>query len=199
MLLRSIKLKNFRQYKGIQNMTFSSDNQQNVTVILGDNTSGKTTLVQAFNWTLYGTSTFTTKDFLLNMDVSREMDIGDNETVEVEICLNHDNTEYIITRTQEYTCDYKGVRPNKSDIKVSYKESDGQIETIRKSVIDSTINKILPSDLSNYFFFDGERIGNISSKQDVAESVKGLLGLAALDNTMKHLDPSKKKLCYRKI
>lgn len=43
MLLRSLKLKNFRQYYGEQLIAFSCDEHQNVTVILGDNTSGKTT------------------------------------------------------------------------------------------------------------------------------------------------------------
>lgn len=194
MLLSSLHLRNFRQYRGDQKIIFSCDSKQNVTVILGDNTSGKTTLVQAFNWALYGETTFTTKDFLLNMDITKEMNIGNKETVEVEICLKHDNTDYVLTRTQDYVCESNGViRPNSTRIKLSYKEKDGQTESIRASAIVSTINKILPSNLSSYFFFDGERIGSISSKQDVTDSVKGLLGLAALDNAMKHLDPGKKK------
>lgn len=193
MLLNSIQLKNFRQYRGDQKVVFSSDETQNVTVILGDNTSGKTTLVQAFNWALYGISSFSTKDFLLNMDVAKEMNISDTQEVEVEVCLNHDNTDYTITRTQAYVCDSKGVvRPTPSKPRVSYKVQDGQMETMRSSAIEGTINKILPYDLSGYFFFDGERIENISSKQDVTESVKGLLGLSVLDNAIKHLDPSKK-------
>lgn len=193
MLLRSIHLKNFRQYKGEQNVIFSCESSRNVTVILGDNTSGKTTLLQAFNWALYGQSSFTTKDILLNVDVSREMSVGDVQTVEVEVCLNHDNTEYIVTRTQDYVCDSKGVaKPAPSKTKISYKSSDGQTETIRTVAIEDTIDKILPSDLSSYFFFDGERIENISNKKDVTDAVKGLLGLTVLDNALKHLEPSRK-------
>lgn len=200
MLLISIELHNFRQYRGKQKIMFSSDRQKNVTVILGDNTSGKTTLVQAFNWALYGTSTFKTQDFLLNLDVAREMKLGDNQAVEVEICLNHDSTEYIITRMQNYVRDSRGeVRPTPAQIRVSYKGADGQTEIIRASAIDSTINKILPSDLASYFFFDGERIGNISNKQDVTEAVKGLLGLTVLDNTLKRLDPGKKNSVIGKL
>jgi len=199
-LLKSIKLNNFRQYRGNQKIVFSSDQKKNVTVILGDNTSGKTTLVQAFNWALYGTSTFKTQDFLLNLDVSREMILGDSQTVEVEICLNHDSTDYIITREQNYVCDSRGtVRPTPAQKSISYKAADGQTKPIPASAIDSTINKILPSDLASYFFFDGERIGNISNKQDVTDAVKGLLGLTVLDNTLKHLDPSKKSSVIGKL
>lgn len=193
MLLRSIHMKNFRQYKGEQKITFSCENERNVTVILGDNTSGKTTLVQAFYWALYGVHNFPTKD-LLNLDVEREMHPGMKETVEVEICLNHDNTEYLISRTQEYVCDNRGVRGLPVvPAKVSYRKPDGQNEPIRSSAVIKTINKILPQELSSYFFFDGERINSISNKQDVSESVKGLLGLSILDNAMTHLGPGSSK------
>lgn len=98
------------------------------------------------------------------------------------------NTEYFITRTQDYTFDKRGIRPSPlRQGKVSYKQQDGQIETIKQMFTEKRINEILPKDLSNYFFFDTERIGNISSKADVTEAVKGLLGLSVLDNAMKRL------------
>ncbi|MFF2875068.1 AAA family ATPase [Gottfriedia sp. NPDC057991] len=188
MLLKSIKMKNFRQYQGEQAVEFSTRNEKNVTVILGNNTSGKTTLLQAFNWCLYGIAVFDTKDFLLNLDVSRNLNLNETTTVEVEINLIHDKTEYFILRTQEYTCESKGTRPSQSKpVKVSYKQPDGQIEPIKQVHVEQTINEILPKNLSNYFFFDTERIGNISSKADVTDSVKGLLGLTVLDSSMKHL------------
>ncbi|WP_226537433.1 AAA family ATPase [Fictibacillus halophilus] len=188
MLLKSITLRNFRQYKGVQKVDFSTDKERNVTIILGNNTSGKTTLLQAFNWCLYGVAVFDTKDFLLNIDISRDMDVGEVKSVEVEINLIHNNTEYFITRSQEYYCEKKGVRPsNSKQARISYKQLDGQIEPIKQIYLKQTINEILPQDLSNYFFFDTERIGNISSKADVTEAVKGLLGLSVLDNAMKHL------------
>ncbi|KJR47502.1 ATPase involved in DNA repair [Desulfosporosinus sp. I2] len=194
MLLRSLYLKNFRQYAGEQKIAFSCNSQCNVTVIIGANTSGKTTLVQAFNWALYGIVNFPTKE-LLNLDIARKMHSDKKETVEVEICLKHDSTEYIISRSQDYVCDNRGVRGlPPGPAKVSYKREDGQVEPVRSGVaVNATISKILPQELSNYFFFDGERIGNISNKQDVSESVKGLLGLSVLDNAMKHLNQSPTK------
>lgn len=194
MLLKSITLNNFRQYKGIQKIDFSCNEQQNVTVILGNNTSGKTTLLQAFNWCLYGFAVFETKDFLLNLDTSRELNQGENKDVEVEINLIHDNTEYFIIRSQEYICGEKGTYPNSTNrVRISYKKNDGQIEPIKQIFTDKTINEILPRELSNYFFFDTERIGNISSKADVTEAVKGLLGLSVLDNAMKHIGNKNQK------
>ena len=52
MLIHSISMHDFRQFKGTQTLSFSCDKEKNVTVLLGDNTFGKTTILQAFNWCL---------------------------------------------------------------------------------------------------------------------------------------------------
>ena len=194
MLLKSLRMKNFRQYRGEQLVAFSCDKDHNVTIILGNNTSGKTTLLQAFNWCLYGVAVFETADFILNLDVASEMNIGDEENVEVEIILIHNNTEYVISRSQKYTCDSRGARPTPiNSPRISYKRPDGQTEPIKQIYAKRTINEILPEDLSSYFFFDTERIEHISSKKDVTEAVRGLLGLSVLDNAMKHLGSKSRK------
>jgi len=53
MELIALKLKNFRQFYGEQSVHFSTDQDQNVTVIHGSNGSGKTTLLNAFTWLFY--------------------------------------------------------------------------------------------------------------------------------------------------
>ena len=58
MLIKSLKMQNFRQFKGITEVDFPATPEQNVTIILGDNTFGKTTLLQAFNWCFYETVNF---------------------------------------------------------------------------------------------------------------------------------------------
>ena len=64
MLLKSLKVKDFRQFKGEQTIMFANDLQKNVTVIMGDNGTGKTTLAQAFTWCLYGETDFEDKILL---------------------------------------------------------------------------------------------------------------------------------------
>lgn len=69
MLIKSLRMENFRQFKGTTMVEFSTDPTRNVTIILGDNTFGKTTLLQAFNWCFYGTVVFPhNPDFLLNLE-----------------------------------------------------------------------------------------------------------------------------------
>ena len=79
MKFKSIRMKNFMRYKGENTILFSCDPEKNVTVVLGDNTVGKTTIAQAFRWGLYGAiSTDRRKSnedyLLLNNDVLAMMD-----------------------------------------------------------------------------------------------------------------------------
>lgn len=189
MLIKSLRMENFRQFKGANRIDFSMEPGKNVTIILGDNTFGKTTLLQAFNWCFYGIAMFDQNpDNLLNLEVASEMYNGDTQNVEVEITVIHDGAEYVITRTQKYVMTNGKLRGEASpQPKVSYRQPDGQTELVRAVQVGNVINNILPQDLSTYFFFDTERVNSISTRRDVAEAVKGLLGLTILDSAIKHL------------
>lgn len=75
----------------------------------------------------------------------------------------------------------------KAQVKVSYKQEDGQMESVRATEVQKVIENILPYDLSTYFFFDTERVRSISTRKDVADAVKGLLGLSIMDTAIKHI------------
>ena len=201
MLIRTLLMKNFRQFKGTNKITFSCEANRNVTVILGDNTFGKTTLLQAFNWCLYGKANFFNDRQLLNYDISLGMKPGEQETVEVEITLLHNGDEYIITRRQVYNCG-GGLVSGESNpsIFVSRKQADGQTKPINSAQVHDIINGILPEVLSTYFFFDTERISTISERKDLGKAIKDFLGLSAVENAARHLgDRSKRSSVIGKI
>ena len=192
MLIKSLKMKNFRQFIGETNVEFSIDADKNVTIILGNNTFGKTTLLQAFNWCFYEKVLFSDNpDDLLNYEVQGKMYPDKEEEVKVEINLLHGGVEYTISRTQIVTKRVAGYNKRTfAKITLIKKTDSGKTETKiieSPNEIKKLINTILPEDLSKYFFFDTERVNSISTKKDVADAVKGLLGLAALDNAKKHI------------
>lgn len=191
MLIKSITLNNFRQFKGKQLLEFSTDTDKNVTVLLGNNTFGKTTILQAFNWCLYRVADFpkdSNPDFLLNLEVANEQaGIEQKCEVYVELVLEHKNTEYVVIRKQAYVDRaYGNWSPLNSQLTVSYKEN-GIMKQVREGEERNIINGILPQSLSGYFFFDTERVSDISTRKDLSDAVKGLLGLAAVGNARKHL------------
>jgi DNA sulfur modification protein DndD len=194
MLLKSIEFLNFRQYIGCQKIDFSCDKHKNVTVLIGKNTSGKTTFIRAFEWCLYNKIEFD-DDILLNSKVVDNMNIGETQKVMVKIVLMHEEKEYEITRTNTYTCTgvdsntkKTQVRRSLTDLKMFYLQSDGQTKTeIEHHEVQAGIDRILPPNLSSYFFFGGERIGKICNSGDIEASVKGLMRLDVLENARTHL------------
>lgn len=193
MLLKEITLKNFRQYKGEQNVKFSTDPDKNVTVLLGDNTGGKTTFVQAFRWVLYEDSNFTGKGAeknpvnIINMDVRKSSREGDKAEAFVRLNLEHNGVEYELERRAEYVSKISGdlscVAQNSF---ISYYDENGN-RTSGESNFVNKVEEILPQDLSEYFFFDGEKIANSTKKNKVKEAINSVMGLTVIENIHNHL------------
>lgn len=196
MLLRKLTLKDFRQFKGIQCMEFSEEKENNITLVIAKTGVGKTTIEQAFTWCLYGETNFSDKS-LLCKSTAQAMKPNDEETVSVVLEFVHNNTEYKCTCEQNYYKDFaNSLKSRTRKCVLEYRGKDGQQEFVKETQIEGEINKILPKELSNYFFFDGERIGNMSKEiakgksKEFPEAVKSLLGLSAFESALYHLNGS---------
>lgn len=192
MLIRKLSLINFRNFKNCE-LEFSCDLDKNFTIILGQNTYGKTTLVKSFIWCLYRLNLFNDK-ILLNSDVAESMKAGDKKIAIVELELEHKGYSYKITTKEEYT------KSNSLNINIEMKaysrviKIDGTSATpIDFSKVEEEIDSILRPELKEYFFFDGETnsIENVNSKKNLTSAVTNILGLASLEKLKEYYDPNK--------
>ncbi len=198
MLLKKLQVLNFRQFIGEQNVEFATYDNRNVTVIMGENGSGKTTLAQAFTWCLYGDTDFDDKS-VLNRIIERQLLPGNESLVRVKIDLIHGATDYSIIREQIYKREATGkIKAQFTTFKIVYNK-EGQQDFITKPLeVEARIKQILPKELSKYFFFDGERIGNMSKEikkgrsQEFGQAVRGLIGLNSFIAALDHLKPTSK-------
>ena len=204
MLLQSIKLTNFRQFKD-EYIEFSTNKFKNVTIIFGENGTGKTTFAQAFFWCLYGEADFTDRNNLLNKSVELGMVQGKEERVAVELKLRHGIIDYTIKRYQFYKKTGSRIIADNAVLEVYRKNEDGETKIVRKNP-ETEIKKILPKELARYFFFDGERIDKFSKEitnnknsTDFAEAVNGLTGLQAVQEALSLLDPQKTSSVYGRL
>jgi DNA sulfur modification protein DndD len=115
MKFKSIKLHNFMRYKDDNELMFSTDVKKNVTVVLGNNTFGKTTLAQAFRWGLYeqfnDTNYTKKKDIvILNNEVIAQMTTSSTQDAYVEIVLKHDDINDAEDMVEENIDEIKFVR-----------------------------------------------------------------------------------------
>lgn len=210
MKIKSIKLHNFMRYKGDNELKFSTDSEKNVTVVLGDNTFGKTTLAQAFRWGLYevfnDTNYSKKKDIvLLNNEVAAEMLVSSTRDVSVEIIVVNDGEEIKFVRKAMFNrrsgnpddITVKQVGPTqltmqikKNNIWSDVISNDGNNvdKKYKTGCVQEAIDNMFPQSLSNYFFFDGERWNDLKSKtDDIKNSVDTILGVSGLLEMMSHL------------
>lgn len=193
MKFKKIILKNFRQFKGVNKIDFSTSDDKNITVIYGGITHGKTTLLQSFNWVLYNEVTLQNSADLLNYELVSEMKAGDNAEVSAELYVIKDENgeeEFKFSRVQNYIMSPEMVLYPTSTYSTVERKSNDTWQTYGN--FQDEVSKILPENLSSYFFFDGERIDTISKEQrqgssEVGKSVKSILGLEHFNSAIKHL------------
>jgi len=199
MLLESIKLENFRQFRNESIDFAKGEDGKNVTIIIGENGTGKTTFAQAFFWCLYGETEFSDK-IMLNKLVASELKPGEEENVQVTLTLRHGEVEYTLIREQAYRKEYSNRLTSANTIfDIATKDANGNTSYVKKTQCEDEVKSILPKELSRYFFFDGERIEKMSKDissgkkaTDFAEAVKGLLGLNAMISAIGHFNPNSK-------
>lgn len=199
MKFKSIRMKNFMRYKGDNIIQFSCDPVRNVTVVMGDNTAGKTTIAQAFRFGLYGAISVDRRKkedeyLLLNNDVLEMMDANSRAGVAVEIVAEDEEKRYTILREIQYTREFPKMLVREYDKKLSMRITDktnvGGVVEIDPAKVDEVINELFPRSLSHYFLFDGERWNDVTVggvREDIKESVHILTGLSSYQKAMWHL------------
>lgn len=202
-------LHNFMRYKGRNELEFSCDEQKNVTVVLGDNTVGKTTIAQAFRFGLYGEIQVengkTKGDYqLLNNEVMLSMDGNARESVFVEILISNNEKRYQIHREIAYIRKYplNVLTESYKKKSLSFSENHGVLKEIPEEEMESVIQEMFPKDLAGYFLFDGEKWnnGNLGGmKENIKESVHKLTGLSSAEKAMLHLKGMGKNSAIEKM
>jgi DNA sulfur modification protein DndD len=192
-ILQYLRLKNFRQFRGDQTLRFSTHKDRNVTVIYGANGAGKTALLNAFTWALYGqyTPAFEQPDDLINHGAWAEA--GPGETVEASVTLVFEDKGQTYT-VQRVTSARKGEDGSRiplldGDVGLRFVDESGR-DHVRDNP-EKSIRQILPDRLHSFFFFDGEQIEKLASRDayaDIEDGIKTILGLTIVERAIRHLE-----------
>ena len=199
MRIDSIQLNNFRQFYGLTPKIELAHGAENVTIIHGMNGAGKTALLNAFTWILYGTFSkgFRNTDRLINKRAISEAQVGQTIECSGELTFEHSGRNYRIKKVINavITEDANSSVERDKETILQCQEADCQWKQVND--IESTIGRILPRDLHSYFFFDGERVEKIvdpgpQERSDLSKAVKTILGLEPLERTIGHLKIARK-------
>ena len=105
MIIKEIRIKNFRSYYGDNNIFEFSDG---LTLILGDNGDGKTTFFDALQWLFNTTIDKGNVDHMSEMRKSK-MEIGEKDVVSVAMLFEHDGEKSIIRKTKRFAISERAV------------------------------------------------------------------------------------------
>ncbi len=195
MKLRKMVIKDFRPFRGIQEISFSCGNKLNVTVVHAENGLGKTALLNALLWGLYGKEGLTEDvekpDRLVNeITAATGKDNPIEVYTEVEIFFDQDDEEYTLRR--RLTLAQQRSDPSKTDVRLEYKQF-GQTHKVAgtPTEVQNRISAILPKGISPYLFFNGERmsyLGSSTNSGDIRNAIHQMLGLNLLQQTIEDLE-----------
>ncbi len=197
MKLVSLDLFNFRQFHGEQHVDFApgSAEGRNVTVFHGFNGAGKTALLNAFVWCLYGelTPDLEHKERLINERAFAAAKLGDEVPCRVALAFEFRGETYRVERTADVTktgsADSNRSRVTLQLLRVT---AAGETEQVGRdeSARQHRIEQILPRSLYRFFFFNGERVEELARSdayENIEAGVKTLLDIEIYERGADHL------------
>lgn len=179
MKLLKLIIDNFRQFYGRSEIVFSTDEIKSITLIHGENGTGKTTLLNSVLWCFYGemTSDFENKNEIINHDAINK----GTTSAAVELYFIHNDIKYCAQRKYIYRDGDK--------LSVFEIDSDGNFGKII-SPPSPFIESVIPNQMASYFFFHGEGISSIAKEGNQSvfrRAIRNILGFTAAEYAIQDL------------
>lgn len=193
MLIKQIYLDGFRQFYPPQTLSFSTNPNKKVTLVLAESGVGKTTIIQAFKWAFYGGAKYQN---VLNEELKSNLEPNEYKIVEVRVELIHNDITYQIKRTQKFYKQKTQLRAENSVLTIDYKDKNGNAKQVKNRDANKIILEVMQEDLFPYFFLEGENLSKYGSSmskktnltnKSFSKAVKGLLGFNVYYDAVEHL------------
>lgn len=163
MIINNLELNNFGSYEGVNNFDFNTDENKNIILIGGKNGAGKTTLFTAIRLCIYGYKAFGyqninsyyNKNIIKLINNAAKLLEPIDAYIKIDISINNgqDLDNYIIQRG------WNLAKNNLVENIVIYKNNillnEEEIADFEKFIM-----QIIPPDLFDLYFFDGEKIAD---------------------------------------
>lgn len=175
MRISRISLENYRQYRKMDIEFIKGSNDLHV--IIGRNGVGKTTLLNAINWCLYEKEPIVTRKEhslpILNLNTLKEAREGDVKEVSVEISFEDEanSSKTIFTRKNTYRVDEGNIKIIDTSFSGTLIEPDGILPLVSEAAVKH-MSRIIPQEIKEFFFFDGERLDDYFSQSQSSQRIR---------------------------
>jgi DNA sulfur modification protein DndD len=183
MILEKIAIENFRQFRGKQEIHFSTVHDRNVTLVHAENGFGKTALLNALLWGFYGheglTEDLPKKECVIHEGAAARGKKNPIHTAaRVIISFTHDGERYRLER--ELTLEQQLSDARKTDLSLELNHNG---MPIKEKFPQAKIQAIMPFGISGFLFFNGERIDHLAMEENssqITDAIRQMLGLKLL-------------------
>lgn len=220
LLISNLAIKDFRAYGGNDEISLelSDDPKRTITIIHGEMGKGKTTILDAIYWCLYGEErskkgTMQTGEGLVNTNAISKMKVGDKNETYVEIILHdEEGIRFKIKRGISFTKDldsldrkYDPIVKAIVPVGFSFKEYaefhylnprgrdvDWEVST-KPEIVNEKIEKLFPNILSSYFLFDAELLNDFflqRADEHVRNGIEQISGMPLMESLRDNLKKS---------
>ena len=175
MKINRVTLYNFSSYVGENTIALGTHNEQNIILIGGNNGAGKTSFFTAIKLALYGPQCFRFQDknnrytARIKELINHDAFLSDNVKayVEVEIDLPTDRVHTLYTIRREWSFIEKRLHENYTVYKEHQLLADKNLDFFQNYLFS-----IIPPNLFDFFFFDGEEIGDFFATGNYSNYIK---------------------------
>lgn len=192
MRIERLLIKNYRQFREID-FSFKKKLDTDLHIIIGKNGTGKTNVLNAINWCLYGDAPHHSKNSQqlphLNLKSIEEVDDGKDLEIMVEVWVKTDEDKYVIFTRKEIYNVYKGEKqlPMRQNTKFEVKLTDdkGNTNILEDDEANSYVERFVPKRIRDFFFFDGERLDNYfkeATGQNIRHAIFEISQIDLLEN-----------------
>lgn len=191
MLVESLHMHNFMPYYSDVEIIFPTEKQTNTTIFFGENTKGKTSILNAFRWVLYGEAESKGHKLKYTDLLNRKASSEGSKKVFVELSFLSDKDRYLVRR--EFTDDTHSESPQ------FFAQKNGQPLTPEQGI--QTIERIAPYGTRRFFLFDGELLReyeelmnpSTSTAKKIKKAIEDVMGFPTLLKTLDLLEEVEKK------
>lgn len=193
-----IQLNNYKTYLNTQTINFDTHtDEKNIVLIGGLNGAGKTTILKAVRYLLFGRRGMTDAEFQQQFtntinnsffekggreaSASLIFEPGDGHHYEIKVVWQYDSKKRVVSENKTFSKRTIGAaRPKRNEEITSHNVDD----------FNRTIDKLIPFDASQFLIFDGEEIRRIISSRNstdfkvTIERMNGFLHFNILKNDL---------------
>lgn len=205
MRIESITIKNFRQYGNVKFNFTNTDNAYDIHIVLGDNGTGKSNMLNAITWCLYGEEMHLGDKEAAMEKLSSEMTMlarengMDKLVVEVSMTVKTDDSRHPkihISRYETYRIGKNYVQTLDETFNVQELDAAGNWETYDvKEDKESTISRHIPKQINEYIFFDGEQLEKYfqnTNRDKLRDSINNLTQVTLVNQAISALSKYQK-------